>query len=81
MVVQKSVQSQILEAVRRSPGCQMDDLVERCPDLTWNQVFIEVDKLTRTGRLDLTSRGHGDYKLMLPKTERKVESSTAARQT
>lgn len=80
VVALTSVQSQILEALRRSPGCQLDDLVARCPDLTWNQVFIEVDGLTRAGRLNLTSLGHGDYRLMLPKAKRKAESSRAARQ-
>lgn len=80
VVAHTSVQSRILEAVRRFPGCQMDDLVERCPDLTWNQVFIEVDGLTRAGQLNLTSLGHGDYKLMLSKVKRKPELSTVARQ-
>jgi hypothetical protein len=80
MLSDTAVQTQILEAVRRAPGCQLDDLMEHCPDLTWNQVFIEVDALSRAGQLKLTSLGHGDYKLMVPKAETKAKVSTVSRQ-
>ncbi len=58
------VQRQILEAVRRVPGCQLDDLTESCPNLTWNQIFLDVDALSRAGELRVTSLGHGIYSLM-----------------
>ena len=74
-----TVKSQILKAVRRAPGCQLDDLIELCPDLSWNQLFFEVDALSRSGQLQLTSLGHGDYTLMLSKADRKVEVSTVSR--
>lgn len=51
----------ILEAVAHHPGCCLDDLVKVCPELTWNQIFLEVDWLSRTGRLRLLLIGSGRY--------------------
>jgi hypothetical protein len=35
--------------------------------------------LSRAGQLQLTSLGHGDYSLMLPKAERNAQASTVSR--
>lgn len=35
------------------PECRVDEIVELCPDLTWNQVFLALDYLNRTGRVQL----------------------------
>jgi hypothetical protein len=45
----------ILAAVHRAPGCQLDELVLTIPELTWNQVFLEVDRLSRTGQVRMTA--------------------------
>jgi hypothetical protein len=50
---------QILEAVKEHPDCTLDDLVERLPDFHWSHIFLEVDQLSRTGRLRLTRTGTG----------------------
>ena len=34
--------------------CSMEELVTLCPELTWNQVFLAIDYLTRTGQVCLT---------------------------
>ena len=57
---------QILEAVSRAPCCQLDDLVLSLPGLTWNQVFLEVDRLSRTGQVLVMSMGEGNYTIRLP---------------
>ncbi len=31
--------------------CPMEDVVGLCPELTWNQVFLAVDYLSRTGQV------------------------------
>ncbi|MFO0698220.1 MAG: hypothetical protein U0236_03240 [Nitrospira sp.] len=39
----------------------MDDIGTLCPDLTWNQVFLVVDFMSRTGEIQLRldpSRGY-----------------------
>jgi hypothetical protein len=66
MLSEKTLESQILEAVRRAPGCQLDDLMASCPTLTWHQIFIGVGALTRTGEVHLTSVGHAGLSLTLP---------------
>lgn len=54
-----TVGDRILDAVYCAPGCQLDDLVLRLPELTWNQVFLEVDRLSRTGQVRVTAMGEG----------------------
>jgi hypothetical protein len=50
----------VMEVVVRSPGCDLEEVMTECPDLTWNQVFFEVDRLSREGyvTLKLEQRGH-----------------------
>lgn len=36
-------------------ACSMDDVTQLCLDLTWNQVFLAIDFLSRTGQADVTS--------------------------
>jgi hypothetical protein len=52
-----TVADQILEAVRRAPGCPLDDLDFSSPELTWNQILLEIDRLNRTGQLETISKG------------------------
>ena len=59
----------ILDAVHRAPGCQLDELVLSVPDLTWNQVFLEVDRLSRTGQVRVTALRKGTYAIKLPNKE------------
>jgi len=50
---------QILEAVSEHPDCTLDELVQRLPDFHWSHIFLEVDQLSRAGRLRLTRTGSG----------------------
>ena len=52
---------QALEVIIRSPGTMTDDVVFRCPDLTWHQIFLTIDRLTREGALTMTPKGQGLY--------------------
>jgi len=63
MSTQHSTDDRVLEVIVRSPGSTLEDLVLECPDLTWNQVFITIDRLSREGALTLTPRGRGVYTL------------------
>lgn len=56
----------LLKVVRRKKECDIDELVQGCAAYTWNQVFIEVDRLTRTGELRLRYKDEGEYKVSLP---------------
>jgi hypothetical protein len=72
MSQQGTVTSKILKAVRRAPGSDLDDLLLTLPELTWNQVFLEVDHLSRTGQVRLVSLGHGAYTISLPDKEKRM---------
>ena len=61
-----TVADRIIDAVHCAPGCQLDDLVLSLPGLTWNQVFLEVDRLSRTGQVRVTAMGKGTYAIRLP---------------
>jgi hypothetical protein len=59
MLRQGSTDNQILEVVRTHPGCGLDELTQHLPQMNWSQVFIEVDRLSRSGLLRLTKSGSG----------------------
>jgi hypothetical protein len=61
----------VLESLARNPACEFNALVADCSEFTWNQLFYEVDRLSRNGQLRLTSVGGGNYFLRLPPTEEK----------
>jgi hypothetical protein len=46
-----SVTDQVLEALRRTPDCQIDELAVTLPNLTWMEVFLEVGRLSRMGQV------------------------------
>ena len=54
-----TVAAQILELVRANPGCGLDELTERLPAVQWSDVFIEVDRLSRSGQLRLIKQNSG----------------------
>ncbi|HAP40166.1 MAG TPA: hypothetical protein DCQ94_10455 [Nitrospira sp.] len=60
---------QIVAVITQHPGCGLDDVVAFCPELTWNQIFLEVDRLSRDGILKLTVAGTGRYTIMVPAEE------------
>ena len=67
-----TIADRILDAVHRAPGCQLDELVLSVPELTWNQVFLEVDRLSRTGQVRMTAMGKGTYTIWLPNKEKRT---------
>lgn len=53
---------QALEVIIRSPGVMVDDVVFQCPDLTWNQIVIALDRLSRDGVLTVMPKGQGNIR-------------------
>jgi len=39
---------------RLGSECPLEEVVGLCPELTWNQVFLAVDYLSRAGRIRVT---------------------------
>jgi hypothetical protein len=52
---------QIMEVIIRSRGSLFEEIVLECPGLTWNQVFCELDRMSRTGEVRLTAKAPGLY--------------------
>lgn len=64
--VESDITARILETVKRTQVCEMEDLIRACSSYTWNQVFLEVDRLSRTGELRLLPKQGGVYAVTLP---------------
>ena len=62
---QNALTHRILGMLADQPGLLLDQLLDRCPDATWNQVFAVVDHLSRTGGIRLTGKGMGRYHVEL----------------
>lgn len=60
------IAGKIVQMVKHRQACDMEDLLEACSTYTWNQVFLEVDRLSRTGELRLFSNRAGKYTVTLP---------------
>lgn len=45
----------------RHTDCPMEEVVGLCPDLTWNQVFMGIDHLSRTGRIRVSMNRRRAY--------------------
>jgi hypothetical protein len=54
---------QIMDVLARlgSDGCLLEDLTRQCPDLTWSQIFLELNRLSRMGEVRLRLRGACQY--------------------
>jgi hypothetical protein len=65
MTHQYGIDEQVMDVIVRSPGSTLDDIVLECPGLTWNQVFITIDRLSREGTLKLMPKGRGFYTVQL----------------
>jgi len=55
----EDIRYRIVDFVVRLPECELEDIVHECADLTWNQVFLEVDRLSRLGLVVLRQKGPG----------------------
>ena len=66
MVSHTPVTDRILGEVQRTHGCDLDTLTKSLSDLSWGQVFLEVDRLSRQGQVLVTSDTGGRYMIRLP---------------
>ena len=54
MSQRKLITDRILEFLRGSPECEFEALVTRYPEFTWNQLYLEVARLSRAGQVIIT---------------------------
>lgn len=43
--------------------CAMEEVVGLCPELTWNQVFLAIDYLSRTGQIRIMRDADRTYRV------------------
>jgi hypothetical protein len=60
------VTDRILGTVQRTHGCDLDTLTNSLSDLSWAQVFLEVDRLSRKGQVLVTLDTGGRYMIRMP---------------
>jgi hypothetical protein len=62
----------VIEMLRTSGPCSFDDLIRYLPHLSWGEVFVAVDRMSRDGRLLIRRRlllrplGSSSYQITLP---------------
>lgn len=56
----KPITARILALLQGSSECDFDLLVARSPEFSWNELFQEVGRLSRTGQVIIT-RGVGIF--------------------
>lgn len=59
MSQQLAVADRIIQTVRVIPDCSLEELTHTLSDLSWSEVFLEVDRMSRSGQLILTRSGVG----------------------
>jgi hypothetical protein len=63
MAAEPTMRDDILHTILSRPGCLLEELIFACPQATWNQVFLEIDHLSRTGQVRLSLEGPGLYRV------------------
>jgi hypothetical protein len=53
----------VIDVLRSTGPCCLDDLVKSTPTLTWGQVFAAVDQMSRDGRIWLRQVGFSSYEI------------------
>ena len=66
MQQEMTVEGQVIDVVQRAHDCDLEEIMRQCSNLTWNQVFFAVDRLSRRGELILIPKGRGMYTVTFP---------------
>lgn len=60
-----SIEQATIEKPRRSGPCCLDDIVPYLPNLSWGEVFLAIDRMSRDGRLLFRQLGYSTYQIAL----------------
>jgi hypothetical protein len=66
MPINTSADELVLEMLQRTGPCYLDDLITSLPHLSWGEVFVAVDRMSRNGRVLLRQLGYSTYEIALP---------------
>jgi hypothetical protein len=69
MAQEITTEDQVVDIVRRAHVCDLEEVTRQCPNLTWNQVFLAIDSLSRRGEIRLVPSGRGLYTVTFPQCQ------------
>jgi hypothetical protein len=49
--------------------CPLEEMMDLCPDLTWNLMFLAIDDLSRRGEVQLTMEADRTYRVQVRRSE------------
>jgi hypothetical protein len=49
--------------------CPLEEMMDLCPDLTWNQMFLAIDDLSRRGEVQVTMEADRTYRVQVRRSE------------
>jgi hypothetical protein len=61
MAQHSAAEDQVIDIVLKTRACDLEEVTRHCTNLTWNQVFLAVDRLSRSGEVMLVPRSRGTY--------------------
>jgi hypothetical protein len=61
MTQEITVEDQVIDVLHHARTCDIEEVMRQCANLTWNQVFLAVDRLSRRGEIRLVPRSRGAY--------------------
>ena len=64
-IIASAQEKAVIEMLQRTGPCCLDDLVKYLPSLSWGEVFVAVDRMSRDGRLLLRQLGYSSYQITL----------------
>jgi hypothetical protein len=64
-----SIDEWVLGALQQHGTQTLDQMGTLLPETNWAQLFLAVDRLSRSGKISLWSPGFGDYLITVNRTE------------
>jgi hypothetical protein len=71
------IEEAIIETLRRTDPCYLDEVVMYLPNFSWGEIFIAVDRMSRDKRLLLRKHGCSDYQIVLGSQFAHLTSTTS----
>lgn len=72
----EAIGDRVREALERlGTDFPMEDVVKLCPGLTWNQVFLAIDHLSRTGLVRVTLDSTRNYRVRALQAHKPISST------
>jgi hypothetical protein len=65
-----SIDEWVLAALQQHGTQSLDQMSKLLPEINWAQLFLAIDRLSRSGKISLWSPGFGDYLITANQTQR-----------